>query len=68
MEKDQQFEDFLLSYREVIPNQTNPLKWKEISLYTGKYAEWKQILRLKNEIFCLNFRRNAKLFARYQSD
>lgn len=29
-------EDFLLSYREVIPDQTNPQIWKDIALNTGK--------------------------------
>lgn len=29
-------EDFLLGYREVIPDQTNPQGWKDITLNTGK--------------------------------
>lgn len=30
-------EEFPMSYREVIPGQTNPQLWKDISLNTGKY-------------------------------
>lgn len=31
--------DFYLSYREVIPDQTLPEKWKEFTLNTGKSPE-----------------------------
>lgn len=35
MNKIQNTQEFMLSYREVIPNQTNSQSWKEISLNTG---------------------------------
>lgn len=29
-------EEYLMTYREVIPDQTNPEKWNDITLITGK--------------------------------
>lgn len=63
--------DLLLSYREVIPDQTNPQIWKDINLNTGLF-----ILRLCQNVcgyiyqrfFFICFgehRSNAKYIARY---
>lgn len=43
--------DYNLSYREVIPDQTLPEYWKEISLNTGKFT----IYNSENNVFLFKF-------------
>lgn len=55
MSNKQSVNDFLLSYREVIPDQTGAQTWKEISLNTGKYEPKLRLWLRLAEQFCVVF-------------